>query len=225
MSSWMDKLWSDPDKKDKPEIVESIPGVSTSTPSTPGVIPGVTPSAVFNTSTNAAPAVPVESQEIPSEYIEFFNKVFTERNIPGPDFFEFFQALSAMESLPIDESAKFNAAFATLATQGVTKEKLIETAKVYIQAAQEKTTEFENTVKAKSNEAQKAVTAAEAKLKSIQDQLAALQKQNEAAALEIEQAKMAYAAYPTKIANFKRALDKFTGAINSRVEKINAFIK
>lgn len=223
MSNWLSKLWEDPDSAKK-AVPEEMPGVTT-----PKSVPGVTPSSNFNvpsvTSPAASPAADENSNAIPSEYMEFFNKVFTERNIPGPDFFEFFQALSAMDSLAIDESAKFNAAFATLATQGVTKERLIETASEYVKTANTKAVEFEKTVAEKSKEAQAVVTQAEAEARNIQAQLEALQKKYDEAMQVVANAKEAQASYPDKVANFKKALAHFCGAINSRVSKINTHIK
>jgi hypothetical protein len=220
--SWLNKIWENPNEANKPETQAPAP--------MPGVIPAssAAPAAAVPNVSSASvltPVIDVQPDEVPVEYVEFFKKVFTERNIPGPDFYEFFQALNAMSALQIDESAKYNAAFATLATQGVTKDKLTETAQVYIKAAAEKGKEFQSTVQAKSNEAQAVVSSAEQEATAIQTQIDKLTKDLDVARAKVEQAKAAQQSYPKKVALFKMAMEQFTNVINSSIQKIGAYIK
>lgn len=53
-------------------------------------------------------------------------------NLSGPDYFEFMKALEAMASVPMQENLKYQSAFATLSTQGLTKEYLTESVAHYL---------------------------------------------------------------------------------------------
>jgi hypothetical protein len=68
------------------------------------------------------------------EYTKHLDDVMEKRNVPGPDYFEFKKALEDMKSSPLDEKTKFTSIFVGFHAMGITKEKLIDTAKVYIDA-------------------------------------------------------------------------------------------
>lgn len=62
-------------------------------------------------------------------------------NLPGFDYLEFKQALVRLQDLDIAEETAFKSAYATASTMGLTKEKLLKTAKHYKQVlASEKKT-------------------------------------------------------------------------------------
>jgi chromosome segregation ATPase len=58
-------------------------------------------------------------------------KALERENLPGFDYLEFKQALYALQQLNMDEATAFRSAFATAATMGLTKEKLLKTADHY----------------------------------------------------------------------------------------------
>lgn len=64
--------------------------------------------------------------------LEYFSNLLVEKNLPGNDYFEFIQATQddALKAFPT-EAQKYAAAFFAFKTQGLTKEKLIETAQLY----------------------------------------------------------------------------------------------
>lgn len=66
-----------------------------------------------------------------AQMIAYFKKVFTENNIPGPDYQEFFNALEEQKSEPIPESTKYKMIYTSFKTMGLTPERLIETANKY----------------------------------------------------------------------------------------------
>lgn len=67
----------------------------------------------------------------PSKYDEYFKNLFKANNIDGPDYFEFYNAIESLKSSPIDERTKFITVFAGFQQQGVTFDKLIQTANNY----------------------------------------------------------------------------------------------
>ena len=75
--------------------------------------------------------------------IEFLTKALEKSNLPGFDYIEFKQALAAMAAMNMDESTTFRSAFATAATMGLTKNKLIETAAHYKNVLIQEKSQFE----------------------------------------------------------------------------------
>lgn len=63
--------------------------------------------------------------------VESLVKALERENLPGFDYLEFKQALYALQQMNMDESTAFRSAFATAATMGLTKEKLLKTADHY----------------------------------------------------------------------------------------------
>lgn len=98
----------------------------------------------------ARPSKPVE----PTAYDKFaahFEALFAKSDLPGPDYYEFVKMVDAMEADIPSATARVKAAFTALKVQGVTKEKLVETAMVYIGIVREdqKVTETEAAEKTK----------------------------------------------------------------------------
>ena len=82
-----------------------------------------------------APSKPSASQALKADEVDkfekHFEKIFDEANFPGPDYYEFWKMSETLAAHIPDERARFSATFASLTIQGLTKEKLIETASKY----------------------------------------------------------------------------------------------
>ncbi|HNG89366.1 MAG TPA: hypothetical protein PK858_04155, partial [Saprospiraceae bacterium] len=63
--------------------------------------------------------------------LDFLTKALEKNNLPGFDYFEFKRAVATLLEMKIDEDTAFKSAFATAATVGLTKEKLLDTAGYY----------------------------------------------------------------------------------------------
>lgn len=105
-----------------------------------------------NTSTanfNYVPAAVKSSYASPanSKFRDYFDKLFSEANIPGPDYFEFSKMIEVMRSVP-DEQVRYVTAFAGLTVQGLDKPKLLSTASQYIQLLDTDAANFNSTVDA-----------------------------------------------------------------------------
>jgi len=81
------------------------------------------------------------------KFRDYFNKLFSEANIPGPDYFEFSKMTEAMQAIT-DEKARYSAAFAGLGVQGLDKQKLLSTAAQYLQVLDNDAANFNTTVDA-----------------------------------------------------------------------------
>ena len=87
------------------------------------------------------------SSEGGSKFKQYFDKLFSDANLPGPDYFEFSKMIDAMQGVP-DEKARFCAAFAGLNVQGLDREKLLSTAGEYLRLLEDDLKNFNSTIDA-----------------------------------------------------------------------------
>ena len=136
------------------------------------------------------PAVPAARPD--QRFTEYFDKLFSDANIPGPDYYEFARMIAAMQTIP-DERARYVAAFAGLQVQGLEKEKLLSTAGEYLRVLTADAERFGKTVDAALQEKVHArTTELEEKSKRIQtlsQEILELQNQIGAMQNEIRDAK------------------------------------
>ena len=198
----------------------STPSSITSSPS---------PSSTVQQFTNTPYVAPVVDN---SEFVEYLEKVFTERNFPGPDYYEFVEGLKKLQSAAMDERIKFISLFAGLSAAGLTKERLLEAAQKYIVIVQEEQKSFKAEVQSSlDNE----VAGKEKNLKALNDeninidaQIAQLNERKNknytdinALSLEINNDRQTLG---IKEASFDSAVQIFINNINQNIQKINMYI-
>jgi hypothetical protein len=77
-----------------------------------------------------SPQVPVQTGT-DERFTAYFDKLFSDANIAGPDYYEFSRMIGAMQAIA-DERARYAAAYAGLQAQGLDKERLLSTANEYL---------------------------------------------------------------------------------------------
>ncbi|MBL0741973.1 DUF4047 domain-containing protein [Chryseolinea lacunae] len=95
------------------------------------------------------PARAVLNDEELDKFEKHFEKLFDQQNLPGPDYYEFMKMMETLEVHIKDENARISATYAALAIQGLTKEKLVETANVYRQLIDQDQAQFEKSAQDK----------------------------------------------------------------------------
>ncbi len=180
----------------------------------------------------AAAAVPAPSSAISAadldKFEQHFSQLFEKSNLPGPDYFEFWKMMDALEAHVKDETARVAAVFATLSIQGLTKAKLIETAAQYKQIIEQDRAEFE---KAASQKTAAEVDGRQQQLQDLEKKIAdnaaliqQLTKEISEAQAMAEQLKTQMAEQEQKIVSnrqgYQLACEAMIRKINTDIQKI-----
>lgn len=118
---------------------EAPKSISTVKPTGPS---GIAP--IGSTSAGVIPAADPTSQ---SEFDQYLDRIMQDANLPGPDYYEFANALSTLKASPLTEEQKYVTIFAGFQAQGVTPQALVDAGQKYIAIlGQRKSTEFDTSV-------------------------------------------------------------------------------
>jgi hypothetical protein len=158
------------------------------------------------------------------KFRQYFDKLFTEANIPGPDYFEFSKMIEAMSSLP-DEKARYSAAFAGLQVQGLDRQKLLSTAADYLRVLETDAGNFHSTVDAAIQEKvtgkKKEMEEKEQRIRQLSEEINGLQQQIALLKNEVRENEQKI---EQSTGGYKAAMENMKGRILSDIEKINRFI-
>ncbi|THH41960.1 hypothetical protein [Neolewinella litorea] len=156
-------------------------------------------------------------------------KALEKKNLEGFDYLEFKQSVGRLTEIGMDLDTAINSAFITGSSVGLTKEKLVKTAKYYSEVLQDEKAQFMRSLekhlvdnvegKAKqTGELKKKIANWESKIEELQQQIAAAKAQIEAADSQITAAR-------TKAEEnqkgFDEALEVITKTIQQDVADIN----
>lgn len=161
---------------------------------------------------------------VDSRFKEYFDKLFTEANIPGPDYYEFSKMVSVMNTIP-DEKVRFQAAFAGLTLQGLNKNKLLSTAEQYLQVLNTDSANFQRTVdatlhekvhgkKQSAEEKYKRIQQLQQEIQQLQNEIEVLQKEIQDNEEKIE----------TNTGGYRVASENMKYRIEQDIEKIKQYI-
>jgi uncharacterized protein YoxC len=158
------------------------------------------------------------------KFREYFTRLFSEANIPGPDYFEFSKMIEAMNSIP-NEKARYSAAFAGLQVQGLDKEKLLSTAASYLQVLDTDAGNFLSTVDATVQEKvygkRKEIEEKTARIQQLEQEINHLQQQLVALNNEVKENEQKI---EQSTGGYKAAMEAMKSRILLDIEKIKTFI-
>ena len=139
-----------------------------------------------------------EHHGLDEKSVDFLTSALAKNNLPGFDYLEFKQSLGALADLNMDEETAIKSAYATAATLGLTKEKLLKTAEHYKKVLNDEKLQFEAALK-----------------KQIQQKVASKQK-------EVEKLKAHVQEYQKKIQQLQEKIRSSQGIIDAADETIQA---
>lgn len=179
------------------------------------------------TSSSQAFTTPKSSYASPvnSKFKAYFDKLFEEANIPGPDYFEFSKMIEVMRALP-DEQVRYNTAFAGLTVQGLDKQKLLSTAGQYLELLETDAKNFHSSVDAalqeKVHEKKRTMEEKTTRIQQLTQEIGNLQ--NELAQLQTE-IKENEEKIEANTGAYKAESEAMKGRIASDIEKIKQYIQ
>jgi len=163
---------------------------------------------------------------------DFLTKALEKNNLPGFDYIEFKQSLGALMAMNMEESVAFKSAYATAATVGLTKEKLVKTAEHYKSILNSEKKKFDSALEKNMNQ----------RVKAKQEEVVKLKKQVAEYQQKIKEMQQKIAEYESVIANadsdikaavekiestrdnFEFALKSIVNQIDKDIENINEYL-
>jgi chromosome segregation ATPase len=109
------------------------------------------PSAATSSASRVSTQQMLNAEEF-DKFEKHFEKLFDQANLPGPDYYEFMKMMETLEAHIKDEKARMSATYASLTIQGLTKDKLVETASKYKEVITADKSQFEKIANAKSEQ-------------------------------------------------------------------------
>ena len=162
----------------------------------------------------------------------FLAKALEKSNLPGFDYIEYKQSLGALQKMNIDEATAFKSAYATAATVGLTKEKLLKTAEHYKQVLSSERQKFDDAAEKQIHQKVKSKQAEVEKLKKLivdyDAKIKELQEKMKSAQATIDQASAQISGEKEKIesrkAEFEHTWQSILNEINKDIENVNKYL-
>ncbi|MCF0055653.1 hypothetical protein [Dyadobacter sp. CY356] len=197
------------------------------------------PSAIPVEQPKPAPAPTVQNAagtaEVDRKFVQHFVELLEKANLPGPDYFEYKQALRSMEGLGLGEEKQFQAAWASFkAMGGVTDNSILKTsADQYLSVLGKDRESFlkdvERAVKERVGSLNDEVKKLEDNNNAYIQEIANLQKKIDENKNRLGQISGEIAEQSAKINanrdNFEVTYQSFVSQINSDLSKINQYLK
>lgn len=172
--------------------------------------------------------VAVTQQEV-AKFEQHFANLFDKANLPGPDYYEFWKMMDALEVHIAEPTARVVAVFESLKIQGLTKENLFGSAAKYIEIIKEDRNNFETAAR---NKADSEIAGRQSQIKQIlvsreqkAAQLAQLQKEIDEASNQATRLQQEINDEQTKIASAQTGYLAACQAMLSKIEQDIALFK
>jgi hypothetical protein len=159
------------------------------------------------------------------DYNKYFADKMKENNQPGPDYYEFSEAIRALDNVPLSEEQKYQVTFPTYLSMGINADKLITSAQAYITLLDKEDKDFKFEL---NQTKEKEVNAKQAKIKELQTKNEELTKQIQDNALKIQtftlEANKASESLNVEQNAFEVALNNAKTRIQDQITKIKTYL-
>lgn len=164
--------------------------------------------------------------------VDYLTKALAKNNLPGFDYLEFKQSLAALAEMGMDESTAMKSAFATAATVGLTKDKLIKTAHHYKQILATEKNQFDealgNQLNKRVNNKRQEVEKLKVQIGKWKEQISKLETQIAQSQNTIDHADENIRAEMSKIestkTNFEQAYQSIENQVDKDIENVNLYL-
>ncbi len=156
----------------------------------------------------AAYTSPMTQQDI-DKFSRHFQEVFDKANLDGLDYYEFSKMMDMLESKIPDENTRIATVFATLNMQGLTKDKILETARHYITVLESDKAQFE---KAAAEKANQEVEDRKGKISGLEKKIADNTEMIKKLTQEIAEAQSTIATYKTEMVQYDTKISSSKGS-------------
>lgn len=137
--------------------------------------------------------------------VQFLLNALAKNNLPGFDYLEFKQSLSNLEKMDMPLEMAYKSAYATAATVGLTKEKLLQTAAHYKAVLEQEKRQFEEALKKQIHQ----------RVVSKQEEVAKLREQVESYKAKIQQLE-------SQISEAHKTIESADEVIQANMERIES---
>ena len=155
--------------------------------------------------------------------IEFLTKALERNNLPGFDYIEFKQSLSALDDMGIEEGTAMKSAYATASTVGLTKEKLLKTASHYRQILSQEKNQFdaalEKQIQQRVNSKEEEIEKLKKQVLEYQEKIRQLEEKIKSSTSTIENADKLINDEKEKILNTKETFEFTWQSVLNEIEK------
>lgn len=167
-----------------------------------------------------------KDEKLDSKSVNSLVAALEQNNLPGFDYVEFKQSMVAMATMKLDAETAIKSAFATAGTMGLTKGKLMDSARHYIKVLNNEKDQFDlalkGQVKKKIESKKDQVNQLKSLIKQYQDQIKQLQEEINKSEKIIANADEDMHAAKNRIEDTR---DRFDSAYNDIVGEIRADIE
>lgn len=176
---------------------------------------------------------PPPSGKPDAKFVDILLKAVEKNNMEGFDYLEYKSSLQSLSGMDMDEATRYKSSLAMAKTMGASPDKLISTAKQYIDTLNKEKTKFQQALKAQRT---KQVTGKEATIKKMalsidskKKRILELQKEIEADTKKMEASKAGINQAAAKVQktsdSFHYAFDIVTGQIIADIDKMKRYLK
>ena len=181
----------------------------------------------------ARPPMSAPAGRVNTKFSEILLDALEKNNIEGFDYLEFKRSLQSLEKMPMDESTRFQSAFAMAQSMGATPQNLITTANHYLSVLAKEEKQFEGAlanqqeknIGAKQQTHQQmdqAIKAKEEQIKLLQQEIQSHRQQMDTMAAEIEDARLKM---ETTKGDFLASYENLVSQIKRDIESMQKFLK